>query len=152
MQINRRQFGALAGAAGLSAGMGGFPRLAFAQGAPDASQIITGKSPEMIVLNAKLGVMETPISLLRKHSHTPKEILFNRLHFPHEGNAAWYGTTAAPFMPIIHRIDPKDVVIGDREAGVLKSHEYDVIEKWQISREPATCLSNVRAPPSFSSS
>ena len=59
-------------------------------------QIIKGKKADLIIHNAKLGVMETPISELRKHAHTPKDILFNRLHFPHEGKAAWYATTAAP--------------------------------------------------------
>ena len=34
--------------------------------------------------------METPLTELRKYAHTPKEILFNRFHYPHEGNAAWY--------------------------------------------------------------
>jgi len=96
MQMTRRQFGTLTGTAALSLGMSGVPRLAFAQGAPNSAQIIKGKKADLIVHNAKLGVMETPIAELRKHAHTPKDILFNRLHFPHEGKAAWYATTAAP--------------------------------------------------------
>jgi sulfite oxidase len=98
--VSRREFGLLAGASGLALGLG-LPRLAFAEQAQTAAQIIKGKSADMVIHNAKLGVMETPIALLRKHNHTPKEILFNRLHFPHEGNAAWYATTAAPSAEMV---------------------------------------------------
>lgn len=96
-KLTRRQAGIIS-AAGLAYGLSPFPiRLAFAQDAEaeaaDAATIITGKSPEMEVLNAKLGVMETPLRLLREHKHTPKDLLFVRFHFPHEGNASWYGTT-----------------------------------------------------------
>ncbi|MGW8183586.1 MAG: sulfite oxidase [Burkholderiales bacterium] len=121
--MTRRQFGMFTGAAaaGLSLNMvPGFARLALA--AENASQIIKGKSPDMIILNAKLGVMETPLTLLRKHDHTPKEILFNRLHYPHEGEAAWYATTAAPNRPDwTLRIDglvgrPRDVKLRDIQA------------------------------------
>jgi DMSO/TMAO reductase YedYZ molybdopterin-dependent catalytic subunit len=76
--------------------MPGLPNVAFA--ATDSAQIIKGKVPGLLVHNAKLGVMETPLAMLRKHDHTPKDIMFNRLHFPHEGNSAWQGTTAAPNM------------------------------------------------------
>ena len=96
MQVSRREAFVLAGAAGVSLGIGGFPRFAFAQGAPNSAQIIKGKKADLIVHNAKLGVMETPLTELRKYAHTPKGILFNRFHFPHEGNASWYATTSAP--------------------------------------------------------
>jgi len=118
---NRRQFGLLAGAAGVTIGMGGLPRLAFAQ-AEDSATIIQGKNSGLIVHNAKLGVMETPIAELRKYAHTPKEILFNRLHYPHEGEAVWYATTAAPSESIVKnwtlRVDglvqrPRTVTIAD---------------------------------------
>jgi sulfite oxidase len=117
--LNRRQFGALAGAAGLSLGVA--PRMAFAAG-PDSAAIIQGKKAGLIVHNAKLGVMETPLTELRKYAHTPKEILFNRFHYPHEGNAAWYATTAAPSADMVKnwnlRVDglvqrPRDVSIAD---------------------------------------
>jgi sulfite oxidase len=99
-RMSRRQFGKLAGAAGLAAGVSpGGLRMAWAEAAPDSASIIQGKASGMLVHNAKLGVMETPIAMLRDHAHTPKEILFNRLHYPHEGDAAWYATTAAPDMP-----------------------------------------------------
>ncbi len=102
--LSRREFGMLAGAAGLSLGLApGLTRYAFAADAPNSAQIIKGKKAGLIVHNAKLGVMETPLTELRKYDHTPKDILFNRLHFPHEGNAAWYGTTAPA---------PDDVVKG----------------------------------------
>jgi len=94
--ITRRQFGKLAGAAGAVAAMPGAVRTALAQEATDSAEIITGKVSGMIVHNEKLGVMETPLALLRDYKHTPKEILFNRLHFPHEGAAAWYATTDVP--------------------------------------------------------
>ena len=44
-------------------------------------------------------------------THTPKEILFNRFHFPHEGNAAWYATTGAPGR------DGQELDIADRRPG-----------------------------------
>jgi len=99
-QLSRRKFTKLAGAAGLA--LGASPaglRAAFAEDAPDSASIIAGKASGMVVHNAKLGVMETPLAMLRKFDHTPKDILFNRLHYPHEGDAAWYATTDAPNMP-----------------------------------------------------
>ncbi len=95
--ITRRQFGALAGAAGAALGLSpASVKMALAEDAPDSASIISGKASGMIVHNAKLGVMETPLTMLRKYDHTPKEILFSRYHYPHEGNAAWYATTEAP--------------------------------------------------------
>jgi sulfite oxidase len=96
--LSRRRFNALAGAAGLTLGFG---RAGFAQGAPNSVQIIHGKTADLIIHNAKLGVMETPLAELRKYAHTPKDILFNRFHFPHEGDAAWYATTAAPSAEMV---------------------------------------------------
>jgi DMSO/TMAO reductase YedYZ molybdopterin-dependent catalytic subunit len=90
-RISRRKFNALAGAAGAALAM---PRLAFGADAPDSANIIAGKKSGMIIHNAKLGVMETPLTELRKYAHTPKDILFNRYHFPHEGESAWLATTA----------------------------------------------------------
>jgi len=93
VRMSRREFGKLAGAAAAGASLNmipGFSSLAFA--AENAADIIKGKSPEMIVHNAKLGVMETPISLLRKYDITPKEILFCRYHYPHEGEQAWFAS------------------------------------------------------------
>jgi sulfite oxidase len=99
--LTRRRFGALAGVAGAAAAIapGRLGRALAQDAAPDPSQIIHGKVPQMIVHNADLGVMETPLDLLREHDHTPKDILFNRLHFPHEGDASWYATTDAPDKP-----------------------------------------------------
>ena len=95
--VTRREFGKLAGAAGLALGTApGALRAALAQSGPDSAKIIKGKVSGMIVHNEKLGVMETPLKLLREHDHTPKEILFSRLHFPHGGDAAWYATTDVP--------------------------------------------------------
>jgi len=98
--MSRRRFGMFAGASAAGASLNMFPAFSrFAFAAETAADIIKGKSPEMIIHNAKLGVMETPIHLLRGSSHTPKNVLFNRLHYPHEGDAAWYATTAAPNRP-----------------------------------------------------
>jgi len=95
--LSRREFGLLAGTAGLAMGFApGLTRRALADEAANAAKIIAGKSSDMIVHNAKLGVMETPLALLRKYPHTPKEILFNRLHFPVDGERKWTATTAAP--------------------------------------------------------
>ena len=97
-RISRREFGKLAGAAGLALGTSPATfTAAFAAGSTaDSAAIIKGKASGMIVHNEKLGVMETPLKLLRDHDHTPKEVLFSRLHFPHGGDAAWYATTEAP--------------------------------------------------------
>jgi sulfite oxidase len=119
-RMSRRQFNALAGAAGLTIAGGGLR--AFAQGTPDSAAIIHGKKSGMIIHNAKLAVMETPLTELRKYAITPKDILFNRFHYPHEGEAAWYATTAAPSAEMVKnwnlRIDglvqrPRDVKIAD---------------------------------------
>jgi len=120
--MSRRQFGILAGAAAAGMSMNMLPRfMREAIAAESAADIIKGKSPEMIVHNAKLGVMETPLTLLRKYDHTPKEILFNRLHYPHEGQAAWYASLNAPQRKDWSvRIDglvarPRDVKLTDIE-------------------------------------
>lgn len=96
--ISRRDLARLGGLAGLSfALMPIAARCAFAETAAQtsASDVIPGISPEMIVHNAKILVMETPLPLLRKYRHTPKEILFTRFHFPHQGQPA-FATVAAP--------------------------------------------------------
>jgi DMSO/TMAO reductase YedYZ molybdopterin-dependent catalytic subunit len=122
--LSRRRFGTVVGTAAAAAAayrlIPGALRPAFAA-MENPADIITGKSSEMLIHNAKLGVMETPLTLLRKYDHTPKEILFSRLHFPHEGNAAWYATTAAPSRPDwTLRIDglvarPREVSLADLE-------------------------------------
>jgi DMSO/TMAO reductase YedYZ molybdopterin-dependent catalytic subunit len=118
-QLSRRQFNTLAGGTAIYLGLSS---RGLADTAPNASQIIPGKKADMIIHNAKLGVMETPLTELRKYAHTPKEILFNRHHFPHEGDAAWYATTAAPPEEMVKnwklRVDglvqrPRDVTIAD---------------------------------------
>ncbi|UCH24962.1 MAG: sulfite oxidase [Trueperaceae bacterium] len=43
-----------------------------------ASELIAGKSDLMIVHNDRVGVMETPLELLREHAVTPKDILYLR--------------------------------------------------------------------------
>jgi sulfite oxidase len=97
LSLSRREFGLMMGATGLAYGVGrNFVSTAFAQGAVNAAEVIKGKSPELIVINAKLGVMETPLTLLRKYQHTPKDLLFCRFHYPHEGDQAWFATTALP--------------------------------------------------------
>jgi DMSO/TMAO reductase YedYZ molybdopterin-dependent catalytic subunit len=93
-QMSRRQFGKLAGATAAGSMLPAYALRALA--AETADQIIPGKSAEMIIHNAKLGVMETPLTLLRQYAHTPKEILFCRFHYPHEGNAGWYASLNAP--------------------------------------------------------
>ena len=124
--ITRRQFGKYAAAAGVAvAASPAALRAALAEGAPDSAQIIAGKASGMLVHNAKLAVMETPLAMLREHAHTPKEILYNRFHFPHEGDAAWYASTApAPaemvknwtirFGGLVQR--PRTLSIADLEA------------------------------------
>ncbi len=88
--MTRREFGALGATAGAIVALDwSLPRLARAAGDVKASDLIPGKVPEMIVHNAKLGVMETPLELLRQHRVTPKEIMFNRLHFPISGERSW---------------------------------------------------------------
>ena len=121
LRVTRRQFGLLAGAAGVALGAGGLPEIAQAAG-PDSAAIIKGKESGLIIHNAKLGVMETPLTELRKHAITPKNILFNRFHFPHEGDASWYATTSAPSAEMVKnwtiRVDgqverPRTVTIAD---------------------------------------
>jgi DMSO/TMAO reductase YedYZ molybdopterin-dependent catalytic subunit len=101
--LDRRTFLKLTGLAG-AAGMMRFPGAipgAYAADAPAAGSIIAGKSPQMIVHNAKLGVMETPLDALREHAFTPKEILYNRTHFPVDGAGSWVATTAVPSDDVV---------------------------------------------------
>ena len=45
---------------------------------PTADQFITGKDKRLIMHNAKVGEIETPLKLLSEHAITPKELLFVR--------------------------------------------------------------------------
>jgi len=115
--LSRREFAVLTGAAAGMTLAPGFSRLAFAA-AETADQIVKGKNPAMIIHNAKLAVMETPLELLRNHALTPKSVLFNRLHFPHEGEAAWYATTDAPQRDWTLQVDglvqrPREVTLAE---------------------------------------
>ncbi len=124
-RLSRRQFGRLAGVAGLALGTSpGLIRSALAD-TPDSAQIIAGKASGLIVHNADLGVMETPLAMLRKYDHTPKEILFNRFHYPHQGDASWYATTSPPPAEMVKnwtiRVDglverPRTLTIADLAA------------------------------------
>ncbi len=94
--ISRRQFNKLAGIGIMGAAVSPTAiSVALAEGENPAS-IIAGVNESMIIHNAKLGVMETPLQLLREHDITPKEIMFIRNHFPPEGRQAWMATTDAP--------------------------------------------------------
>ena len=102
--VDRRAFLKLAGMAGAALSQPGLVPRAFAQAAaappapassaPAAPSIISGMSPQMIVHNAKLGVMETPLPLLREQRTTPKGILYTRQHFPVDGEGRWVATIA----------------------------------------------------------
>lgn len=96
--VDRRTFlklAGMAGTAGLAKWPGAVPLAHAADAAsPSAPGIIAGKSAQMIVHNARIGVMETPLALLRDQHFTPKEILYNRTHFPVDGAGRWVATTA----------------------------------------------------------
>jgi len=95
--ISRRQFNRLAGMTAVGAAMAPtMSSIAWAGSDANPAEIIKGVSPEMIIHNAKLGVMETPLSLLREHDITPKDLMFIRNHFPPAGKQAWMATTDAP--------------------------------------------------------
>ncbi len=139
--INRRQFGAFTGAVGLATGiMPGFLRSAFAETTPDSAEIIAGKLPGLIVHNAKLGVMETPLTMLRQHDRTPKEILFNRLHYPHEGDSAWYATTA-PANPENWTIRIDGLVQRPRTVSVADLAKMDQVTRVSVMQ----CAGNGRS-------
>lgn len=94
--MTRREFGKIAGASAMGAALASTTaHMAFAQTANPA-EIIKGVNDTMVIHNAKLGVMETPLQLLRQHEITPKEIMYIRNHFPPEGKQAWMATNDAP--------------------------------------------------------
>jgi sulfite oxidase len=91
--MNRREFGKLVGLTGL--GLWFAPNLlrsAIAAESPNSAEIIPGKISGMIIHNAKLGVMETPLPDLRKNYITPKDMIYSRMHFPVSGANAWDDT------------------------------------------------------------
>jgi len=144
-QIDRRTFLKLAGAgaaAGLVRWPGGMP-LAYAAQSPDASQIITGKSPEMIIHNAKLGVMETPLGMLREHRLTPKNILYNRTHFPVEGAGKWMATTAPADPDVIKSwtILVSGLVQRPKTISVADLMQMDMVKRTSVMQ----CAGNGRA-------
>jgi len=77
--MQRREFlrhSAVATAAGLS--VPGGPRLFAADKGPNASRLIAGKDPRLIVHNANPFEIETPLKLLRESNITPVDVLFVR--------------------------------------------------------------------------
>jgi sulfite oxidase len=128
--MSRRKFGKLAGAAGLAAGLApASARVALAQAAaaPNSATVIHGIAPEMIIHNAKLLVMETPLTLLRKYRHTPKGILFTRYHFAHEGDPE-FATTAA------HRFKDWTIQVGGLVERPRTIHLEDLVKRPQEKR------------------
>lgn len=143
--IDRRTFiklAGLAGAAGLTRSPGVLSPAFGAQGA-DASAIIKGKSPKMIVHNAKLGVMETPLELLREHRLTPKDILYNRTHFPVEGEGAWMATLApaAPQAVKEWTIDVSGLVQRPKTLRVADLEKMDQVKRTSVMQ----CAGNGRS-------
>jgi DMSO/TMAO reductase YedYZ molybdopterin-dependent catalytic subunit len=95
--LSRRQFNRIAGVGVVGAAMApAAARMALAEAAPNPADIIKGVNETMRIHNAKLGVMETPLQLLREHAITPKDLMYIRNHFPPEGRQAWMATTEAP--------------------------------------------------------
>ncbi len=91
--INRRRFNQLAVMGAMGAVMSStVSRYALAAAEANPAEIIKGVTDKMVIHNAKLGVMETPLTLLREHEITPKEIMFIRNHFPPAGPQAWMAT------------------------------------------------------------
>jgi sulfite oxidase len=129
--LTRRSLLRQAGIAGLSAGlMPSAARLALAQAAAPAvnpSTVIHGISSEMIIHNAKLLVMETPLTLLRKYRHTPKGILFTRYHFAHEGDPE-FATTAA------HHFTDWTIQVGGQVERPTTIHLEDLAKRPQEKR------------------
>jgi len=72
---SRRGF--LKTSAGILIAAGGTQRIWAAAG-PTADRLIAGKDPRLVVHNAKVAEIETPLELLREHRFTPKELLFVR--------------------------------------------------------------------------
>lgn len=94
--IDRRAFLKTISAAGGAVGLSSMPgAMLWAQetASPTAGTIIHGKNAKMIIHNAKLGVMETPLDLLREHRSTPVDLIYSRNHFPIDGAGSWIATT-----------------------------------------------------------
>ncbi len=95
--LSRRQFNRIAGMSVVGAAMSpAMANMGWAGSDANPADIIAGVNPTMIIHNAKLGVMETPLALLREHDITPKELIYIRNHFPPEGRQAWMATIDAP--------------------------------------------------------
>jgi sulfite oxidase len=139
--LGRRQFAKLIGVTGLGLGFApNLSRFAFAAETVDASMIVKGKVPEMIVHNAKLGVMETPLGLLRQHDVTPKQILFNRLHFPVSGDRAWTATTEPPHFKEWN-IDVSGLVERPRTLSLAELKQIDSVKVTSVMQ----CAGNGRS-------
>ncbi|OBJ10806.1 hypothetical protein A5625_10730 [Mycobacterium sp. 1465703.0] len=48
-------------------------------------------------------------------------------------------------ISIIERIDPEQLIVGDRKAGVLQAHERHMIDKWEIPSDPRTSFAEARS-------
>jgi DMSO/TMAO reductase YedYZ molybdopterin-dependent catalytic subunit len=77
--IDRREFLKQSGSLAVAAAVLDARRLVGDDAAtPNAAEFIAGKDRRLIVYNAKVGEIETPLELLRDHRITPKELLFVR--------------------------------------------------------------------------
>lgn len=83
---------------------------------------LSGERPDLSVEKAKRQVVNRNIYLRgRKDIHTLRQIL-----------------------TVIERINPKQLLIGKREARVFQPHQSHVIYEGEVSRDPATCFDQSR--------
>ena len=47
---------------------------------------------------------------------------------------------AGEVVSVVERVDPKEVLVGERKPGVLKPHEGNVVDKGEISGKPLAGL------------
>jgi sulfite oxidase len=78
--------------------------------------------------------------MLREHDRTPKDILFNRLHFPHQGDSAWYATTT-PANPENWTIRIDGLVQRPRTVSIADLAKMDQVKRVSVMQ----CAGNGRS-------
>ena len=98
-----------------------------AQELPTADKVVAGKNAKLIVYNAKVGEIETPLELLRSHSITPKELLFVRNNQLLPGVMTTHisepGTWDIELLGLVNA--PAQVTVA--ELLKLESHEHEMV-------------------------
>lgn len=127
--INRRHFLQSTAATTVGAALAGHTAWADDASAklPSADAFIAGKDPRLIVHNAKVGEIETPLVLLREERITPKALLFVRNNQVLPGTLTTDPAAAGKWRVELSGLIDKPRTVAVSELAKLPQDEHEVV-------------------------